>query len=72
MEASHSSYTLGQYAPVLVTPEPGTRPLGTVPVPQCLLKLLKVASSYLFILPCHQSHNKDSYHIFFLSILPPG
>lgn len=38
--------------PALITPEPGPRELGTVPVPQSLLKLFKFANPYSSLLIC--------------------
>lgn len=39
-------------SPALITPEPGPRQLGTVPVPQSLLKLFKFANPYSSLLIC--------------------
>ena len=71
------SHTLGYCLPVLIAPGPGTRQLGTAPMPRRLLKSFKLAKTKpaqpVLPIPSHRNHSRDSYPQLPLSLcLPTG
>lgn len=58
-ELSQGSHTLGHHPPALITPELGSRQLGTVLMPQILLKLFSLAYQDLPV-PSYRHYNEDS------------
>ena len=64
---------LGQYSPVLITPQPGTRQKGPAPIPRSPLKLFKLVNFPAFPaspIPSCRNQNKGPHPSFPLTLFP--